>query len=199
MNKKRMADSYEIIRSFEIGRKEIVIGEDKKAPAEERYLVADYETNGVIERYSDGIVSDDFAEICSIFAKRIEDEAIRVIDEKSKIAVDTKPIKAEDCQAVSYDEAIRNKVVVINQEVFKPEYQMSVKQLHLCTGGFGSEKNARGSACFCINLYTGKESRFERRDILGIIEKEKLPQWAKENLATIQKKREERRKEVDAR
>ena len=35
------------------------------------------------------------------------------------------------------------------------------------------------SACSCTELYSGKTSRFERSDILGIIAPEKLPKWAK--------------------
>jgi hypothetical protein len=71
--------------------------------------------------------------------------------------------------------------------------------LQLCTGGFGCEPNSRGSACFCTNLYSGKESRYERRDILGIIDKDKLPEWAKQRLDEVQKERAEKRKDRDSR
>ena len=83
--------------------------------------------------------------------------------------------------------------------MFKHEYQIATKQLQLCTGGFGAEPNSRGSACFCTNLYSGKESRFERTDILGVIEKDDLPDWAKERLDEVQKNIAHRRKERDAR
>ena len=198
-DKKRMAGAYEVTHSIEIGKKEIIIGEDKNASPEERFVVADYENNGLFERYVNALVGNDFAEIAKIFAERIKNEAERVMDEISKIEVDTTPIYADGCTVISSEDSIKNKVVVIRADVFKPEYQIATMQLQLCTGGFGCVPHSRGSACFCTNLYSGKESRYERRDILGVIEKDKLPDWAKERLEAVQRERAARRKENDAR
>ncbi len=199
MEEKRMAGNYEVTTAFEIGTKEIIIGEDKTAAPDERFVVANYENNGIFERYVDALVGGDYAEIVKIFAERVKNEAEQVIDEKSKITVDVTPIEKEGCQVLEADDRIKNKVVVIRADVFKPEYQISTKQLQLCTGGFGAEPNSRGSACFCTNLYSGKESRFERSDILGVIEKDDLPDWARERLDVVQKEIVHRRKERDAR
>ena len=52
------------------------------------------------------------------------------------------------------------------------------------------------SAVFCKNLYDGKNTRFERMDVLGEIKPERMPDWAKEKAAafsrTIQGKDHER-------
>ncbi len=199
MEEKRMAGNYEVTTAFEIGTKEIIIGEDKTAAPDERFVVANYENNGIFERYVDALVGGDYAEIVKIFAERVKNEAEKVIDEKSKISVDMTPITKDGCQVLKADDSIKNKVVVIRADVFKPEYQIATKQLQLCTGGFGAEPNSRGSACFCINLYSGKESRFERSDVLGVIEKDNLPEWAKERLDAVQLEIANRRKERDAR
>ena len=199
MAEKRMAGTYEVTTAFEIGTKEIIIGEDKTAASDERFVVANYENNGIFERYVDALVGGDYAEIVKIFAERVKNEAEQVIDEKSKITVDMTPITKDGCQVLEADDRIKNKVVVIRADVFKPEYQIATKQLQLCTGGFGAEPNSRGSACFCTNLYSGKESRFERSDILGVIEKDDLPDWARERLDVVQKEIAHRRKERDAR
>lgn len=199
MTEKRMAGTYEIIHAFEIGKKEVIIGRNNNASPDERFVVANYENNGIFERYVDALVSKDFAEIAKIFAVRIKNEAERVIEEISKIEVDTTPIYADGYTVIKAENSIKNKVVVIRADVFKPEYQIATMQLQLCSGGFGCEPNSRGSACFCTNLYSGKESRFERSDVLGIIEKEKLPEWAKQRLNEVQKERAEKRKERDAR
>ena len=199
MEEKRMAGNYEVTTAFEIGTKEIIIGEDKTAAPDERFVVANYENNGIFESYVDALVGGDYAEITKIFAERVKNEAEKVIDEKSKISVDMTPITKEGCQVLEADDSIKNKVVVIRADVFKHEYQIATKQLQLCTGGFGAEPNSRGSACFCTNLYSGKESRFERTDILGVIEKDDLPDWAKERLDEVQKNIAHRRKERDAR
>lgn len=199
MEEKRMAGNYEVTTAFEIGTKEIIIGEDKNAAHDERFVVANYENNGIFERYVDALVGGDYAEITKIFAERVKNEAEKVMDEKSKISVDMTPITKEGCQVLEADDSIKNKVVVIRADVFKPEYQISTKQLQLCTGGFGAEPNSRGYACFCTNLYSGKEAKYERSDILGIIEKDDLPDWAKERLDEVQKNIAHRRKERDAR
>lgn len=199
MEEKRMAGNYEVTTAFEIGTKEIIIGEDKNAAPDERFVVANYENNGIFERYVDALVGGDYAEIVKIFAERVKNEAEKVMDEKSKITVDMTPITKEDCQVIEADDRIKNKIVVIRADVFKPEYQIATKQLQLCTGGFGAEPNSRGSACFCTNIYSGKEARFERSDVLGIIEKDDLPDWAKERLDEVQKNIAHRRKERDAR
>ena len=199
MEEKRMAGNYEVTTAFEIGTKEIIIGEDKTAAPDERFVVANYENNGIFERYVDALVGGDYAEIVKIFAERVKNEAEKVMDEKSKITVDMTPITKDSCQVLEADDRIKNKVVVIRADVFKPEYQIATKQLQLCTGGFGAEPNSRGSACFCTNLYSGKEARFERSDILGVIEKDNLPDWAKERLDEVQKNIAHRRKERDAR
>lgn len=199
MEEKRMAGNYEVTTAFEIGTKEIIIGEDKTAAPDERFVVANYENNGIFERYVDALVGGDYAEIVKIFAERVRNEAEKVMDEKSKISVDMTPITKEGCQVLKADDSIKNKIVVIRADVFKPEYQISTKQLQLCTGGFGAEPNSRGSACFCTNIYSGKESRFERSDVLGIIEKDDLPDWTKERLDVVQKEIAHRRKERDAR
>ena len=199
MNDVRMAGSYKILHAFEIGHKEFVLGEDKNASPDERFLVADYENNGIFERYVNALASSDYAEVSKIFAQRISNEAEKVIEEKSKIDFDITPITKETCKEVGYKDSIKNKVIVLRADIFKPEYQNTTSQLQLCTGGFGAEANSRGSACFCTNLYSGKEHRYERQDVLGIIDKEQLPQWAKDRLQHVEKDRAEKRKERDSR
>ena len=63
-------------------------------------------------------------------------------------------------------------------------------------GGFGAAANARGSAVYATNLYSGKESRYERRDVLGEIKPEHIPHWAMEGAARI-REREKKRHEPE--
>lgn len=92
--------------------------------------------------------------------------------------IDTTPITKADCTPISSDDNLNEKIVVIKQEVLRQEYRRSTNQIKLCTGGFGASPNSRGSACFCVDLYSGKTNRFERRDIMGTLEPEQLPKWA---------------------
>ena len=82
------------------------------------------------------------------------------------------------------------KLIIIKPEVLAPEYRRSEHQIKRATGGFGCSPNSRGNAVFCKDLYSGKESRFERHDVLGVADVEKLPEWAKAKLDEQQQSKE---------
>jgi len=44
-----------------------------------------------------------------------------------------------------------------------------------------------GNAVFCYNLATKEHTRWERYDLLGVLKKDEMPEWAKEGLAEIKK------------
>ena len=71
--------------------------------------------------------------------------------------------------------------------MLRSEYQRADRQLYLVTGGFGASANSRGSAVFCKNLHTGEHTRFERRDVLGEVKPERLPDWAKKKSEDLPK------------
>ena len=50
--KERYAESYKITQAIHIGTSEIVIGIDMKAKDNMYYMVADYENNGIFEKYN---------------------------------------------------------------------------------------------------------------------------------------------------
>lgn len=179
---KRMAGDYEIIHAFHIGDKEIVIGENIEADDDARYMCSFCEKNEIMERYEDVIASDDFCEIAKLYADRLSEQAekTRQATFKPKFqGIDTTPLTDADCTPITADDYIKGKLIVIRQDALRQEYRMSTHQLKICTGGFGSHPHSRGSACFCVDLYSGQHSRFEREDVLGTISEEQLPQWAK--------------------
>ena len=165
---KRMAGDYEIIQAVHIGDREIVVGENQADEQGLPYLVAYYESNAILGRYYDAIGSDDFTEIMEIYGQRIS------------------PITAERCTPISYDDDLNGKVIVIKPEVLRPEYRRATSQVKLCTGGFGADPHSRGSAVFCTEVYTGRQSRFERRDVLGVLEPEDQPKWVQHYLSVLQ-------------
>ena len=93
--------------------------------------------------------------------------------------------------------SIENNVVAIRADCLRPEYRTADKQLVLITGGFGSHANSRGRAVYTTNLYSGKESRWNREDILGIVKPEYMPDWAKERLKQIQAERQIKQKKQE--
>ena len=190
-DEKRMAGDYEIIQSVQIGDREIVVGENPAATDGLPYMVAFYESNAIMGRYYDAEGSNDFPEIMEIYGQRIMEQAQKTRVELSgpKIqGIDNTPITSEGCTPVSYDDDLHGKIIVIKPEVLRPEYRRATCQLKLCSGGFGASPNSRGSAMFCTDLYSGRESRFERRDVLGIMEPKQMPEWAKHYLSILHDK-----------
>ena len=184
---KRMAGDYEIIHAVYIGKNEVVVGENLKESNGQKYMVANCRQNELFAQYNEILVSDDYPKIMKYFGQRIAAQAEKVRNELILEDVDTAPITADKCEPDRYDKCIEGKVIVIRAEVLRREYQYAIRQLQFCTGGFGAQANSRGSACYCINLYDGKESRFERRDVLGELKPEFMPEWTKQKLADIQK------------
>lgn len=175
---KRMAGDFEIIHALRIGDREIVLGENPHGVGDERYMCAFCVDKGLIADYSEVMVSDDYTELVKLFGERVAEQA-----EKTSVAlsgpkhqgIPNASITAEGCEVIGHQHDLRGKVVVIKQEVLRPEYRRATCQLHLCRGGFGAVPNSRNSACHCTELYSGKTLRFERDDILGTIEPERLP------------------------
>ena len=196
---KRMAGDYEIIHAFHIGDKEIVIGENINAPGDERYMCAYCEKNEILGLYSDFWVSDDFCEIVKKYAERLSEQA-----EKTRVAlftpifqgIDITPVLKAECTPVSSKDDLNGKIVVIKQDVLRQEYRRCTNQIKLCTGGFGAYPNSRGSACFCVDLYSGKTNRYERQDIMGTLREDQLPKWAA--LGLDQYRNEQRQKSQKA-
>lgn len=199
---KRMAGDYEIIQALHIGDREIVIGENTTAAEGEKYLCAFCTANDLFTRYDECIVSDDYPEIVQLFGERVAQQAEKTRQELFRPrfqGIPNSPITVKDCAPLTSEDNLEGKIVVIKQEVLRREYRMATHQLKLCRGGSGAYPNSRGSACFCTDLYSGKEARFERWDILGTLEPEQLPKWAKHYLDNIQqaeRQKKETNKEV---
>lgn len=182
---KRMAENYEIISAFWVGDKEIVFGIDENDS--EPYLCAFYNSHIILGQYSECMVGNDYIGMVELFSQRIQEQCNKVRDEQAKVRVPRIAITPDMCYKNDYSKSIEGKVVVIKADSLRPEYRTADRQLMLCTGGFGSHANARGNACFCINLYSGKDTRWERYDIQGEIKPEYMPDWAKERLEIIRK------------
>ena len=182
---KRMAGDYEIIQTMHIGDREIVLGENPAGANDERYMCAFCQTNGLLAGYTEVMVSGDYTELVKLFGERVAEQAEKTYIELNgpKLqGIPNEPITTDGCEVISHEDDLRGKVIVIKPEVLRQEYRRATCQLQLCTGGFGASPNSRGSACLCTELYSGHNSRFERRDVLGTIKPENLPQWAKHYL-----------------
>ena len=120
-----------------------------------------------------------------MFGQRVADAAEEIIRENERVGKElgtNEEITAEDCNPISSEDSIENKVVVIKGNILRPEFRYANHQLMLCTGGFGAQANARGRTCYCISLYDGRRTSFYRTDFLGVMDEKKLPEWAQRGL-----------------
>ena len=69
---KRIINDYEIIQSFYVGEKEVVVGENKNA--EYRYICGYYESNEIFERINDCRASNDYLDIMNLFCDRAKEQ-----------------------------------------------------------------------------------------------------------------------------
>ena len=185
---KRMAGDYEIVNAVHIGNKEVVLGIHKDHDCDQKYYCGYCDTNEILELYVDGAASNNYPAIVKLFGQRIVDEAkeiMRQIElEKEIVGVDNELTKS-DCAPITYEENIIDKVVVIDGKILRPEYQRASHQLAYVTGGNGAYANARGRKVFTKSLLNGQENTFYRQDVLGIVDVDKLPKWAKEGYDKI--------------
>lgn len=177
---KRMVGSYEITHSVHIGENEIVMGEDLTNKTGHYYIVANCKNTELYKSYENCLVSDDFTELAEVFAKRVTRQIDKLKDEQKNLPV-TSFLRSDECTPLKIGENLKYKAVAIKPEALRPEYRTASQQLYFASGGNGTRGYSRGSAVFCVNLYDNTHTRFERSDIMGTLEPEKLPEWAKRN------------------
>ena len=197
MEEKRMVGDYTVLHSIHIGQKEVVLGENTKAVKGERYLCCYSEQALVFEKLTDGLVSDGYAEIMKVFAERVAEaagEMVEEIDREEKEVGTNNEILKDGCEPFTYEDNLTNKVVVVRGNVLRPEFRRATRQLMLCVGGFGAQPNSRGRTCYCISLYDQHETSFYRQDILGTVDPDNLPDWAKDGLGKAIEQNEKNKK-----
>lgn len=183
---KRMLGNYEVVNSIYIGDKEVVFGVDKSDKYPFLVSYCDYHNPFGVPWATESVGCDDYLEAMQIFASRVQEQIEVVKEEQSRFEFDMTPFAKDDCIPDKRNESIVGKVVVINAELNRYEYQHSAYQLVLVDGGHGAT-GGRGQAVFGTCLADGKRARWERYDVLGVIKPEKMPDWAKEAVAEIKK------------
>lgn len=183
------AGDYAITKTDRIGIIEYFLGE-KQQDHHTEYVV------GTVDRHQEafGITSynidekfNDYVDAIEFFHQMLIEEIQQLKEEIQKEPNET--ITKEDCYSIYMYNSLVNKVIVLNSNVLYPEYRRSCYQLFLARGGFGCRPEGSGNAIFAVNLYTGKECRIEKYDVLGVIKDEKMPDWATKNLKEINKKK----------
>lgn len=187
--KARMVNDYEIIHSFYVGEKEVIVGEDKNA--EYRYFCGYYESNDIFERAVNCCMSNDYLEIMKIYCDRTKEQVELCAAKELKSGEIIAPDMCEPCKS---DIDLSKQIVVLKPELLRREYQNEYHQLFYVTGGNGAKPNSIGTKVYGCVLKSGKQFYVRRDEIMGIMDKDKLPEWANKSLAKLERdnRREER-------
>lgn len=194
-DEKRMVNTYEVRHAIYVGDKEVLFAVDN-TKNDYPYMVCNctWDNPLGIDHYFNAAASADYLEMMTEYISRVAAQLEAVKAERDKITVPLQPFTLEHCIPNDNGQNLENKVVIIRPECLRPEYRTADKQLVLATGGFGAHANSRGRAVYTVNLYSGKESRWNREDILGTLKPEYMPDWAKERLIQIQAGRQAKKK-----
>lgn len=183
---KRMLGDYEVRQSIHIGKKEVVFGVNEADKYPFMVCFCTYDNPFSLAWATEAVGTDDYLEAMQIFTDRVQAQIEVVKEEQSRFDFDMTQFTKDDCIPDNRNESIVGKVVVINTELNRYEYQHSAYQLVLVDGGHGAI-GGRGQAVFGTCLADAKRARWERYDVLGVIKPEKMPDWAKEAVAKIKK------------
>lgn len=186
-DQKRIIQGYEVTHAVQLAGGEVIFAVH---PTEEMpYMVCDSKWNSTfgVDEYSNALVGDDPVEMLRIFTDRLSARMESIEAERAERGIPYESLNRADCDPKSVDMDMTGQVVVIKPEKLAPEYSSIDYQLAICTGGNGARPNAIGRSVFCTALYDDTKSRWDRSEIAGIILPERLPDWALDKLAALQK------------
>ena len=182
---KRMLGNYEVTQSIYVGDKEVVLAVDKKEQYPFLVCYCDYHNPLSAAWATEGVASDDYLEAMEIFTERVQSQIDRTRAELSKFPFDKAVFTKEHCIPDDHKSNIVGKVVVLNAEPKRYEYQHPAYQLILAEGGNGAT-GGRGQAVFgtCLILSWSKMEKRLRELIknnryLNEKEKDHYPEYLK--------------------
>lgn len=189
-NEKEVINGYAVDSSVWIGNHRVCFGIAEDNRESFPYMICVFKAEGYLYPVSDKMLCyDSFTECLNAYAAKIN-ECVKILDDRRvALAVeDPACLKPEDVEPAPWDVCIRDKVVALREDCMDHGFRDIANQLYYVNSGFGVEAKSRGRACYGWNLYTGKECRVNRPDIMGIVPEEKLPSFAKRMLDAIPEK-----------
>ncbi|MEK4045159.1 hypothetical protein NSU18_16025 [Paenibacillus sp. FSL H8-0048] len=197
---KRVVKGYEVVQAIEIGKVEVIlaVAEQQNKP----YLVCYCTRQNLLsmEQYYGAESGNDYLMAMQDFTERIQDEVAALQQERANLLLDMPVLTANECYALTSEANFENELLAIRPERLRPEYRAAHHQLVVAIGGFGMSPHSRGRTVYVRNVYSGKEQRWNRDDMLGSVKPEHIPRWVQQRLEQQQapeKKRAQQR--VDAR
>lgn len=123
---KRIINDYEIIQSFYVGKREVVVAENQKAKY--KYICGYYESNEIFERIDDCFASNDYLDIMTLFCERAKEQVeLCKENELSDLGI----LSSDMYFRISNDDDLTGKIVVENPDNLRREYRNAENQLFM--------------------------------------------------------------------
>ena len=191
-DKEMINGSYEVVSSMWLGGKRMILAVSSEKNEPHPYLKCIYTENELFGRYESAIASDSYPEVIKLYADDIKAEA--VILEANKRAMGEAAIRCfepSEVRQIHYTDNLIGKTVVIDKKYLPYVDKDRGHQLFYVVGGSGAYPNSRGEACFSYNLYSGEKDRIERYEIIGYMNEDELPDFARKTLEDVKKRHKE--------
>jgi hypothetical protein len=186
---------YQDINRVRINNGEVILAENLRA--ELRYLVMEKRFTESYNASGDNVLSigytNDYLEAMIEFAEKVQQnvDCVKTRREtlQSLYGVEPLTLTAAHCVQDGLADGLKGKLIILKPEALDPEEHTADHQLRICTGGLGSQPGAFEGAVFSKDLFYGSETCYERNDILGVANINRLPKWAKTKYAERQAER----------
>lgn len=165
---KRMLGDYEVRQSIHIGKKEVVFGVNEADKYPFMVCFCTYDNPFSLAWATEAVGTDDYLEAMQIFTDRVQAQIEVVKEEQSRFDFDMTPFTKDDCIPDNRNESIVGKVVVINTELNRYEYQHSAYQLVLVDGGHGAI-GGRGQAVFGTCLINDLQKSIKANKVVSFL------------------------------
>ena len=157
---------------------------------EQEFMCCFCTQDGMNEYYAEAMASDDYLEIMELYTDRLKGQVAALQAQRNTLHIPLNLLNSEQCFPLNDNDDITGKVVAVKPSSLRYEYRRADCQLILVTNGSGARGYSRGTSVYGVNVFTGhRDGRWERRDVLGEVRPECLPQWAKDHLQVIQRER----------
>ena len=183
---KRNIEGYEEKLCIHLARRYVVLAENPAA--EKPYLVCNIRWDNLlgIETGYNKVISDSYLEAMREFTNRTGDLITALETERKESGLPFQTLNETHCVQRRHNTDWTDRLIVIKPQSLAPEYRSAEHQLAICTGGFGASSDARGSAVYIQELFSGKEYRYDRHQIAGEADLSKMPEWARVQMALRQ-------------
>ena len=188
---KQIIDGYETLHSVGIGGVNEIVAQNT-ATSDHYRIYQCRRDNPLFAEYSIAFEGNDYLKVMREFTRRINAhlDALELDRVYRGTPVVDAALALEDCVKGGMDEDLNGKVIAIKAEALSPEYRRMSDQMMLATGGFGCSPTASGRAVYCTNLYSGEQARWERYQVLGVVDEGALPEWAQKKLVALREPKE---------